>query len=394
MDAEALVNYSKFSKDSIEALIEVFGDRTPSVVKALKSPGNRFFIRINTLRADREEIVALFGERGVAVEMLPEIEEAAFIRILGPFELKAHPKKIVVDRLAGESILLGSHLYAPGVKNCQGVRRGDVLAVVDEEGQHVANGVARQSETQILKERRGLAVEITEAVYRVPSIRETPEFVQGMILPQSLPAMVAVRALEPQPNEVIVDLCASPGGKTSHIAEITGGRASIFAFDRTEEKINDLKATLSRLRHDNINCICHDSRYLPEDFGDLKADKVLLDPPCSALGLRPKLAEHATRREISSLASYQMQLLQSASKILNEEGKLVYSTCTLTLDENEKVIKYGLEALGLTLESQPIFLGSPGRDEIFKEAKKAQRFDPALHDTPGYFIARLVKRRS
>ncbi len=393
MDVEALVNRYRFSKDSIEALIEVFSDRTPSVIEALKSPGNRFFIRVNTLRADLEEIVTLFKRRGVVVETLTEMEEAAFIHISGPFRLRDYPKKIVVDRFAAESILLGSHLYAPGVKNCKEVRRGEVLAVVDEEGQHVANGVARQDETQILRERRGLAVEITEAMYRVPSIRETPEFIQGLILPQSLPAMITVRALEPQPNEIIVDLCASPGGKTSHIAEITSGRSSIFAIDRSKEKINDLKATLSRLGHNNINCICHDSRYLPEDFEDLKADKVLLDPPCSALGLRPKLAEHITRRGISSLASYQKQLLQSASRVLKEEGKLVYSTCTLTLDENEKVIKYGLEALGLMLESQPIFIGSPGKGNICKGGESAQRFDPSIHDTPGYFIARLVKRR-
>jgi 16S rRNA C967 or C1407 C5-methylase (RsmB/RsmF family) len=132
-----------------------------------------------------------------------------------------------------------------------------------------------------------------------------------------------------------------------------------------------------------------DSRNLPNKYYQW-ADKVLIDPPCSALGVRPKLWDDTTKKEIADAVNYQRQFLDAAMNYIRPNGIIVYCTCTLTTEENEGNVKYLYENFGCKILDQPFFLGSPGEKiEGLEDWQKLQRFYPDQHETPGYFIAKL-----
>jgi len=380
-----------FSIDVVKHISVVYRDRTESVIKALKTPGSRYCIRVNTLKTDPSHLIKRLRNKGLRAECHPVISEAVFLPVEGPLDLPETPKKIVADKYAAESVLQGAHLYAPGVTNCHGIKRGDLVLIIDEYGQPVGAGITRMSETEILRYRKGLAVELTHPRYKIPCLRETEEFQKGLIYPQSFPAIVASHVLDPQLGETIVDMCAAPGGKTGHIAQLMHDKGLLIAIDRNQEKLADLRETVTRLGFQNVKLICQDARYLDINTPSLKTDRVIIDPPCSAIGVRPKLFDHTKDAEIHSLSEYQRQFIRVAAKIVKQNGIVVYSTCTITTNENEENLRFASEDCGLEPENTSFQYGSRGLERVFSGAKYAQRFDPDVHDSPGYFIARFRK---
>jgi len=358
----------------------------------LKRPSARFFVRGNTLKEDLGVILEKLEAYGFEVRQDPSIPEAFSIPVKGPFELPATSKNIVADRIAAESVMQGANLYAPGVVNCHGVIRNDVLTVIDDLGHSVAVGRAHLSEKEILALRSGLAVETIVSKYKVPSLRHLPEYTDGLLYVQSLPAMLASRILDPQPGETIIDFCSSPGGKLTHMAQLMKNKGNLIAVDRSPKKIEKIRSNLHRLGVRNVRLLQEDSRYLDLKFPNLKADRILIDPPCSALGLRPRLYCTTSRGELSSFPSYQIQFFRPAVKLLRDGGTILYSTCTLPLSENERLIENVIEDYGLELVDQHLFLGSQGI-KGFSCSGRVQRFHPDIHDTCGFFIALLRKRR-
>jgi len=379
----------KFSVDVLKSLQDVYGSDLERVVQALKTPGRRYYFRVNTIKTSPDEIVERFGKRGLTVKKHPAIEEAVYLDVEGPFEIPIHKQKIVVDKLTAESVLQGAHVYAPGVVKCQKIRRDQKVTVVDDEGQPIASGITRMDETEILKYRHGLAVEVTSSSYKVPSLRETDEFELGLVYPQSFPAILTSRILDPQCNEEIVDLNCAPGGKLSHISELMHNTGRIIGVDRNRRKISTVRENVKRLGCSNVTLVAHDSRYFDLDFPDVKADRCIVDPPCSALGVMPKLYEYASTDEILALAKYQKQFLKVASNIVKPDGVVVYSVCTTTLEECEAVAQFALQSCGLTLERQELFFGEQGF-KPYPSAELTQRFHPHKHDA-GYFIGRFRK---
>jgi len=380
-----------FSKDVISHLIPLYGDEVESCLWVLKRPSSRYSVRINTIKIDPNEFVSALEEKGVEVERHPEIPEALFMKVEGPFAIPETEKKVVADKFSAESVLQGAHLYAPGIIKCTGLRRGNTVTIVDEEDQVVGVGKVEMGETEVLTYRQGLAVRVTYPRYRAPSVLEAEEFKRGLIYNQSFPAIVASRVLAPQPGETILDMCAAPGGKTGHIAQLMQNKGRIIAVDRNAEKVKKLNETLARLRVENVRFLCHDARYLDVDLPSLKPDRVLVDPPCSSIGVRPSLFDYTTSEEISALARYQRQFLMVASRIVKPKGIVVYCTCTLTVEENEKVVESVIEKTKLEIVEQAFFYGSLGSLEILPEARLMQRFYPDQHDCPGFFIAKLRK---
>jgi 16S rRNA (cytosine967-C5)-methyltransferase len=119
-----------------------------------------------------------------------------------------------------------------------------------------------------------------------------------------------------------------------------------------------------------------------------KADRVIIDPPCSNLGVRP-LEESREWRDIVNLSEYQRQFIKSARELLKPGGVLVYSTCTVTFKENEENIIYAVEELGFTAREPEVEV--PYAEKTSYRGVVAYRFSPILHDMPGYFIALLEK---
>jgi len=391
VDLEELARRCKFSVDTLLELQKVYEDDLEEVVQSLKVPGRHYYFRVNTLKTTVDHITKRFEDKGLHVCRHPLIEEALYFEVEASKPIEIFEKKVMVDKFTAESVLQGAHVYAPGIKKCQGLREGDKTTVIDDQGQVVGAGLARMSENSILTLRQGLAIEVTSPLFRIPSLRETPEYEQGLVYPQSLPAILTSRILDPQPGETIVDLTCSPGGKLSHISQLTRGLARIIGVDRNETKISLARETVRRLGCNGVALISHDARYLDVDFPELSADRCLVDPPCSALGIKPKTYEYTSQSEIQALSKYQRQFLKASSRILRPNGILTYSVCTMTLQECEENVKFAVEECGLEVEKQDLMLGSTGFDTILPEGKLTQRFDPHLHDS-GYFVAKFRKK--
>ena len=361
------------------------------MVRALKSPGKRYFVRANTLRTTPEEVRIRLADKGFDISQHESIPEALWVPIQGPFDIPARPKKVMVDKFTAESVLQGANVYGPGIARCNGIRIGDGVNIIDDEGEKLASGIARMNETQILTFRKGLAVEITESKYRVPSFRETREYQEGLIYPQSLPAIVTGRVLDPKPSDVVLDMTCSPGGKLSHISQLMENQGRVIGVDRNRRKTEATMETCARLGCSNVTLFVHDSRYLSGDFSTLKPDKILVDPPCSALGIMPKIYEYASKSEIEALARYQKQFLEEASRIVKPGGRIVYSVCTLTLQECEQNALHAIAACNLSVQAQSPMLGDKAIPVNDKPTERCQRFHPHKHDA-GFFIASFQRQ--
>ncbi len=375
----------KFSPDVHDQLKLVYGEDAEKAARALLTPGSRYYFRVNTLKASSEDTIRRLERRNITAGTHPTIPEALSVEVEGPCEVCEHKKRVVVEKYTAESVMQGANVYAMGIVDCRGIRRGDQVSVTHQKGGIVACGTARMNETEILTYRKGLAVEVHRSLYRVPSLRETEEFAEGLVYPQTLPAMVATRVLNPKPTETIVDLTCAPGGKLSHITQLMRNEGKAIGIDRNKRKAQRTLETLRRLGCRNATVAIQDARYIDQDFPSLKADAVLIDPPCSALGTMPKIYDHTTEQTVKRLSTYQKQFLKAAKSILLPTGRIVFSVCTVTLAECEENVRFA-ESIGLRVEEQSLIVGSPGLSRILPEAALCQRFHPHVHNA-GFFIA-------
>jgi 16S rRNA (cytosine967-C5)-methyltransferase len=188
----------------------------------------------------------------------------------------------------------------------------------------------------------------------------------GAYAAQSRASMLVAHALDPQPGERVLDLCAAPGGKTTHLAALMGDRGEIVAVERHAGRASALTRTCERLRASSVEVVVQDAaRYTAA----APFDRVLVDPPCSGLGTlqgHPDLRWRTTPEAIERLAQTQRNIVEAGVAALKPGGTLVYSTCTLSPRENEEQAA----AAGLRVESERLVL--PHRDR-----------------TDGFYIARM-----
>ena len=227
---------------------------------------------------------------------------------------------------------------------------------------------------------QGLRIEGAGAVTDLPGYR------QGWWVIQDSSAQLVTHLLDPQPGETIIDACAAPGGKTTHIAELMGDKGQIIACDRAEKRLNKVRENAARLQLNSIQVKAGDSRK--QDFVDV--DRVLLDAPCSGLGTlhkRPDLRWRQSSQAIEELFELQRELLEQAASWLKPKGVLVYATCTLNILENEKVIKSFLaNNSNWSIQSSPNkivrrWVTAEGWIEVY----------PHRHDMDGFFMVGLVR---
>lgn len=374
------------------SLFRVYGSCLEVLLKRLQAPPRRLYARVNTLKIAREEVIELLRSEGFEAYPDEEIPDAIYFIVEGPFRVECESeKKIVVDLKTANSLLLGSNLYKPGILKMPRFEKGEYVLAVTPKGTPVSCLKTVMSSVQVRAVSKGLVAVNVSSPYRAPRLGESKTLERGLIYPQSAPSIITSHLLQPEQEALVVDLNAAPGGKTSHVVQLTRGRARIVAFDRSEMKVSMLKNTLSRLGLDiNVVSIPADSRYAWIDFKlEGKADRVLIDPPCSNLGVRPVIDYERTLKDIQDLSNYQKQFLKAAFHVLRRGGLLVYSTCTLTLEENEENILYAIEELGLTPCEPPDPV--PHAEKVKYRGVVGFRFSPLKDDMPGYFIAVLTK---
>jgi len=374
-----------------ESLRRVYGSLLDNLLDLLYKPSKKLYVRVNTMYITRDELIERFRDKGLIVKPDPYVEEAVYFDIEGPFNVPILDKKIVVDKEGAESIMIGANLYAPGIVRYDEFSKGEEVTVIAPNGEPVAVVETTVSSEKLKNMDKGLVGINILSKYRAPPIRDLPEYSEGLFYPQSLPAMLTTRVLNPRPHELILDMNSAPGGKTSHIVQLSHGLARIIAFERNVRKASMTAETLVRLRlFKNVMVLPMDSRYLDIDLNIIgKPDKILIDPPCTGLGVRPKIYIDKSYEEVLILSKYQIQFLKTASRVLKCNGLIVYSTCTITFEENELVTLKAIREYSL----EPIDLGFlPYSEKIEYEDLIAYRFTPLYHDMPGYYIVALTKK--
>ncbi len=217
------------------------------------------------------------------------------------------------------------------------------------------------------------------------------DFKNGLYTVQDESAGLVSVLLSPKENDIILDMCAAPGGKSAHLAQLLNNKGKIFSVDKYESKLRIMKENAERLGVTNTEFIHDDaSDFQSEAVKSQKFDKILLDAPCSGLGVLSKKPEIRWKREmkdILSLAELQKKLLNNAAEYLKAGGVIVYSTCTTENEENMDVVKDFLaKHPEFKIDNAAQFV----RREIVNADGCIETF-PHKHNTDGSFAARLVR---
>lgn len=259
--------------------------------------------------------------------------------------------------------------------------------------------ISREAAIDELKEEGFDVTESTISPYGIIVEKGVPIesrlFKEGYLAVQDESSMLVAPALNVKPSHYVLDACAAPGGKTMHIAtsfldKEEGGK--IVALDIHEHKINLIKDNAKRLKVKEVVEAKHlDARQVLNEFKPETFDRILIDAPCSGLGLmrrRPEIRYNKTKQDILSLQKLQLEILNEASKTLKLGGELIYSTCTITQEENQEVVRQFLEKnkefsrAKVELPESELQVSKDGSLTIY----------PHQYGTDGFFICRLKKQ--
>ena len=312
----------------------------------------------------------------------PDLENAPLGAVA---EYWSHPEWLVkrwlsyFDRAEIEALLEANNAEPPLVvrANRRKITRAELLSLLSSGGiQAFAAPYASE----------GIRIESHSAVAQIPGLAE------GLFQVQGESSQLIAYLLGPQPGERILDACAAPGGKTTQIAELMDDRGVVDAVDVSSSGIARINQNASRLGLKSIRSIEGD---VTQDLGDRlqpSYDRVLVDAPCSGFGTlrsHPEIKWQRSESDIERLARLQQQIMASVSRYVKFGGVLVYSTCTLTDRENERIVEDFLTRhSGFVLDEACRFLPEEARSMVRGKYFMAL---PHRHNTDGFFAARLRK---
>ena len=230
----------------------------------------------------------------------------------------------------------------------------------------------------------------------------TPEYLAGQYIIMAASSFLPVMALAPQEHERILDMAAAPGGKTTYIAALMKNTGSIFANDSNKDRSKALIGNIHRLGVKNTIVCNHDAKEFPKVIGGF--DRVLLDAPCSGTGVvakDPSVKTNKTEKDFMQLPHLQKQLLLCAIDSVDHTSKtggyVIYSTCSVSIEENEQVVQYALTKrpnvklveTGLTFGVDG-FVSYMGK-QFDPKMKMTKRFYPHTYNVDGFFVSKFKK---
>ncbi|MCA0969252.1 16S rRNA (cytosine(967)-C(5))-methyltransferase RsmB [Halobacillus litoralis] len=227
-------------------------------------------------------------------------------------------------------------------------------------------------------------------------ILKHPLFTEGKVTVQDQSSMLVAEMMDLTPGQSVLDACSAPGGKTTHIAEKLEDSGRVTAYDLHEKKAKLVTKKAAQLQLSSITASQADSRKLQDLHEPETFDRILMDAPCSGLGVlrgKPDIKYHKKEEDIFSLRSIQDDLLDHVAPLLKTGGKMVYSTCTVDRHENEEAVQHFLQTHP-EFEVDPAFheeLPETLQQSIGKSELGLQLF-PQEWDTDGFFLVRFVKK--
>ncbi len=214
---------------------------------------------------------------------------------------------------------------------------------------------------------------------------------EGRAIVQDEPSAIASAILDPKPGHVVVDLCAAPGGKTTHLAELMEGRGVVYAFDLYPDRVKHLRDTVAKHGVETVvKVVMADARTAPRLLGEEVADRVLVDPPCSSSGTiakNPDVRWRLTTGDLEKLTSLQEELLEAAIRLAKPGARILYTTCSILREEGEDIVERVLRRhpevrlvpLNGPYDPSPVLPGT-------------MRAWPHKHEVTGFFYALLEKQ--
>jgi 16S rRNA (cytosine967-C5)-methyltransferase len=222
-------------------------------------------------------------------------------------------------------------------------------------------------------------------------LTRTESFLEGLFCIQDKASCFAAEATNPKPGATVIDICAAPGAKTTLLAQLMGNCGAVYSIDYSRRRLNVLRSEVARLGVKIAKPIIADAcNPLPVV---LEADIVVLDPPCTstgAFGKFPSAKWRLTQRSIEKMSEIQWQMIKNCAEKVKPGGTLVYSTCSVTVEENEMLIEKFLKWHSeFSLVEITPKIGFPG----LRGMEKCRRLYPHIHDCNGFFIAKLLRSK-
>ncbi|MBB6449347.1 16S rRNA (cytosine967-C5)-methyltransferase [Geomicrobium halophilum] len=222
--------------------------------------------------------------------------------------------------------------------------------------------------------------------------QKSSSFTNGAFSFQDESSMLVTYALDVRPGMNVLDACAAPGGKACHIAERLADNGQVIANDIHPHKQTLIDEQAGRLRLKSVTSRTGDAAELTNTYKSETFDRVLVDAPCSGLGVvkaKPDIKWHTKKEEIEKLPELQLRILEEAARLLRKGGILVYSTCTVMPEENEEVVAHFLQKYGSSFELDETLDSRIG----LRSTRRGQRLIlPQQFNSDGFYIAALKKR--
>lgn len=226
------------------------------------------------------------------------------------------------------------------------------------------------------------------------SPRNSKLFEEGLVIPQDEAAIMVGHLLAPKPGDLVMDCCAAPGGKTTHLAQLMKNKGKIYAFDVHPHRLRLIEEACRNTGMEIVRVGENDARDLEKIYSK-KFDCVLVDSPCSGTGVLRRKPDARWRKNIKQIQQFsklQLEILESAAKTVKIGGSIVYSTCSLEPEEGEKVIQKFLASNSDFTIVNPLFsLSWLEGLSIFTEQGYVRTY-PHLHGTDGFFMAKLQRK--
>lgn len=223
-------------------------------------------------------------------------------------------------------------------------------------------------------------------VDKIKNIKTLESFIKGEFYVQDVAAMLVTDVLAPKPGDTVIDMCAAPGGKTTHMAEKMLNKGKVYAFDIYEHKLNLINENASRLGITICDTVLQDAAILCSEYIN-SADCVLVDAPCSGLGIigrKPDIKYQRKPEDIKNLSEISLSVLNNAAQYVKKGGTLVFSTCTVMKEENEGVIEKFLQTHGENFSLEQI-------ENINTCNNGYVTLYPHVDGVDGFFICKLKK---
>ena len=224
---------------------------------------------------------------------------------------------------------------------------------------------------------------------KAKNIEQLDLFKEGYFTVQDEGAGFIAEIVDPKPDEVVLDACSSPGGKTTYMAELMKDKGKIIAWDLHPHRVKLVEENANRLGIHMIKAECQDATVYKEEYKE-KFDKILLDVPCLGIGVlkrKPDIKWKRKQEDILEITQIQQEILQTCSKYLKSNGQMIYSTCSIFYEENDKIVEKFLEKNGdFTYAKMEI----PETTYSVKNSHKIQLYQGEEID--GFFICKLQKR--